>query len=289
MSKRIAIASCREKDQFVVEDDPVLAAAFESRGHAASIIDWDDTEADWASMDALLIRTTWDIVDRMDEFVPWLEHVESVSTLINPLEVLRTNFDKGYLKTLAENDVPIVPSVFIEPDEFVEPSKVAAELEWDRVAVKPQLGAAAVGLLVGNHTDPRINEHAKQLSTAGPFVIQPFIENVTEVGEMSVVIINGEFSHAVRKTPAAGDIRVQCEYGGRYELAEPTPRAVEVARAAYACFPDSAMYARIDLLNPDGENPMVIESELVEPELFFRMTEAGTTRFVEAVLARLGG
>ena len=43
--------------------------------------------------------------------------------------------------------------------------------------------------------------------------MQPFIENIQTEGEYSLFFFNGEYSHAILKTPAAGDFRVQEEHG----------------------------------------------------------------------------
>ena len=293
---RIAITTCSQRDDYVLDDDPVLARAFESVGCDAPILDWDDPAADWSGFDAVLIRSTWDYFERRAEFETWLERVDRESLLLNPLEVVHANLDKRYLLDLERAGVPIVPTELIEPVEPTEPHDtgerrtpraIAAARGWERVAIKPLLAGAARGLLVADGDDPAIDTHAKALLGSGPALVQRFIPSVTERGELSVVLIEGEAACAVRKTPRPGDLRVQVEHGGIYELAEPSPVAIEVAQRTLACFPGEPLYARIDLLDPDGERPLVIEAELVEPELFFRMTESCTARFVDAVLARI--
>ena len=287
---RIAITTCSERDGYVLDDDPVLARAFEAAGCEAPILDWDDPAADWSSFDAVLIRSTWDYFERRPEFEAWLERVDRVSLLLNPIEIVRTNLDKRYLLELDRAGVPIVPTELIEPGSSGAtrtPMAIAAERGWERVAVKPLLAGAARGLLVAGGDDPAIDTHAETLLAAGPVLVQRFVPSVSQRGELSVVLIDGEVACAVRKTPKPGDLRVQVEHGGAYELAEPSPAAVRTAGRALACFPGEPLYARIDLLDPDEERPLVIEAELVEPELFFRMTEPVTARFVGAVLARL--
>ena len=290
---RIAITTCSQRDDYVLDDDPVLARAFESAGCEAPILDWNDPAADWSGFDAVLIRSTWDYFERRAEFEAWLECVDRESLLLNPLETVRTNLDKRYLLDLERAGVPIVPTELIEPaepnprSERRTPRAIAAARGWERVAIKPLLAGAARGLLVADGDDPAIDAHADALLGSGPALVQRFIPSVTEHGELSVVLIEGEAVCAVRKTPRPGDLRVQVEHGGVYELVEPSPTAIEVAQRTLACFPGEPLYARIDLLDPDDERPLVIEAELVEPELFFRMTESCTARFVDAVLARI--
>jgi hypothetical protein len=82
------------------------------------------------------------------------------------------------------------------------------------------------------------------------------------------VYFAGEFSHAVRKVPAAGDYRVHEYHGGRVLPHEPTRAQFAVADAALAAAPGATTYARVDLVRL--ADPAVMELELIEPELFLR-------------------
>jgi hypothetical protein len=46
-------------------------------------------------------------------------------------------------------------------------------------------------------------------------LVQPCQPEVLNSGEASLVFFGGTYSHAVRKTPAAGDYRVQDHHGGQ--------------------------------------------------------------------------
>ena len=54
----------------------------------------------------------------------------------------------------------------------------------------------------------------RDLVAAGDAMIQPFISEIEREGEWSLMFIDGEFSHAVRKRPTAGDFRVQRNVAG---------------------------------------------------------------------------
>jgi hypothetical protein len=96
----------------------------------------------------------------------------------------------------------------------------------------------------------------------------------------------GELSHAVRKVPRAGDYRVQAMHGGVEEHHEPSEAEIDLARSAMALAPDRLVYARVDCIDVDGE-PTLMELELVEPDLFLRMSPGSHERFVDAVLAAI--
>jgi hypothetical protein len=100
-------------------------------------------------------------------------------------------------------------------------------------------------------------------------MIQPFLPAIVEEGEISLIFIDGTFSHALRKRAAEGDYRIQSLFGGREE--DFTPSAAELAQAAAAlaaCPFPAPLYARIDMVRlPSGELAMM-EAELIEPYLY---------------------
>src|SRR5262249_42775885 len=131
-----------------------------------------------------------------------------------------------------------------------------------------------------------------------PLLIQPFVETIREQGEWSLIFIDGRFTHAVRKRPAAGDFRVQKQYGG-VALPAAGPAAapdalVAAGPRALAALPRQTgrptgppLYARIDGVET-AQGFLVMELELHEPALFFPMAPAAAIAFAEAVIRRLG-
>ncbi|MEW7277373.1 hypothetical protein ABW636_02110 [Aquimarina sp. 2201CG1-2-11] len=45
-------------------------------------------------------------------------------------------------------------------------------------------------------------------------MIQPFMQNIVDEGEYSLIYFNGKLSHTILKTVGVGDYRVQEEHGG---------------------------------------------------------------------------
>jgi glutathione synthase/RimK-type ligase-like ATP-grasp enzyme len=153
----------------------------------------------------------------------------------------------------------------------------ARDRGWERIVMKPAVGAGAELLRVGElDGESEWLAHAAEIHRNSDAMVQPFVESIRDRGELSIVLIDGRVTHAVRKKPAAGDHRVQMEFGGRYELEEPSDSAKRVAGAAAALWRDMPLYARIDLVEPEADEYRIIEVELVEPELFFPLApEAG--------------
>ena len=116
-----------------------------------------------------------------------------------------------------------------------------------------------------------------------PHLVQPFQPSIHTEGETSLIFFDRELSHAINKLPKADDFRSQEEYGSRITRTVPTDAQRAVADAALATIPEPLLYARVDLLTTDA-GPAVIELELIEPALYFRMDPGASGRFADALL-----
>jgi hypothetical protein len=118
-------------------------------------------------------------------------------------------------------------------------------------------------------------------------IVQPLVEEIARTGEFSLMLFDGEYSHAVVKRPRAGDFRVQ-EYHGGVTLPCPAPPtgAIELAQAALAAAPAPAAYARVDIVPDDDGVLMIMELELIEPSLFLDHAPDGGASFTRSILSR---
>ena len=124
-------------------------------------------------------------------------------------------------------------------------------------------------------------------------MIQPYLEHVESGGEESIMLVDGEVTHAVRKIPAAGDYRVQDDFGATDEAIDPDPRETELARRIMSMVAERfqvgpLLYGRVDLLRDASGTPLLNELELVEPSFFFRHDPGAGRDLAQAILARLG-
>ncbi len=283
---RVALATCAHHPGFCAGDDEALTEQLEPLGIHAEAARWDNADVDWGAFDAALIRTTWDYTARLDEFLAWMRRVEEVTPVFNPSAVAEANLNKVYLKRLGDTAVPTLwcedaAGISVALDE-------AARRGWDPLVIKPAVGAGAEDLLIAPiGKREKLMAHIEGIQRRCAAMVQPLIEGVRERGELSVVLIDGEATHAVRKTPTGGDYRVQIEFGGAYTLEEPSSAALEAVHAASALWDDAPLYARIDLVEPEAGVFRIIEVELVEPELFFPWAEHAGARLGEALKRRL--
>jgi glutathione synthase/RimK-type ligase-like ATP-grasp enzyme len=277
-------------------DDAELITALRKRGLHARWLSWDDPEA--LRADLVILRATWDYIDRLDEFLAWSTRVPH---LLNAPPVVAWNTDKRYLADLANAGVPTVPSHFFAPGQRVR-------LPTGEVVVKPAVGAGSVG--AQRFTDrASARQHAATLHAAGMTVlIQPYDARV-EDGETALVFLGGEQSHAFTKgpiLPPAGE-RPVFDRSGTYAEETLTPAepdfelwdvghaALDAAAAHLNINATDLLYARVDVIG-GRDDPVLLELELVEPSLGWRQLDA-TTRAtrqrafalaVESALERLG-
>jgi glutathione synthase/RimK-type ligase-like ATP-grasp enzyme len=233
---RVALATAEDFPGLDPDDAPLL----EALGDGAEPAVWSDPAIDWSAYDAVLIRSIWDYFVRHDEFLAWLDRLH-VPTW-NPVEVLRWNSEKGYLRELEDAGVRTIPTAW------------EGEVPWEDAIIKPTIAGGSLGLRRAEKGEPVAPGH----------MAQPFLPEIT-AGELSLVFFDGEFSHAIRKTPAEGDIRVQPEHGGIVTPAEPTDAELATARRVLDAAGRDLLYARVDLVG-DG---MLIELEAIEPRFFF--------------------
>ena len=277
-------------------DDAGLVKALRSRGLHARWLSWDDPDTERA--DVVVLRATWDYIDRLDEFLAWTRRVPN---LLNAPDVVAWNTDKRYLADLAAAGVPTVPSRFFAPGERLS-------LDGGEVVVKPAVGAGSVG--AQRFTDPdAAREHAATLQDAGRTVlVQPYDPRIAD-GETAMVFLAGRQSHAFTKGPILPPPghRPEFDDSGTYaeeslQAAEPDFELWDVGHAALAAAgahlgiaPSEFLYARVDVIG-GPRDPRLLELELVEPSLGWRQIgEADRARQqrefalgVESALDRLG-
>jgi glutathione synthase/RimK-type ligase-like ATP-grasp enzyme len=200
--------------------------------------------------------------------------------MVNPPALLRWNGDKAYLAELAEKDVPTVPTLAVESCGDADLEEARRRFASDWLVIKPPISASATGTYRFGPKDDLPADSRQR-----PMIIQPLIEQIANTGEFSLMLFDGEFSHAVVKRPAAGDFRVQPHLGGVTLPSPPPPGGVDLARRALAAAPAKATYARVDMVPDDEGGLMIMELELIEPALFLDHAPDGGAAFVKAVLS----
>lgn len=283
---RIAIATCTGYDDLKT-DDELLREALGERGCEATSVIWDEQGVDWGGFDLCLVKSTWDYHDKHDEFLAWARRVEAVSALHNPAETIAWNSDKTYLRELSQRGVRVVPTAWVSRGSDVSLREILASQEWEEAVVKPVVDLGAKNLQRVRAGDPACEAALEAVQRRHDAMVQPFLPSLEEQGETSLIYIDGELTHAVRKRPAAGDFRVQSIWGGMVERAEPDRAQVELAERAIAQLESPPLYARVDLVEDLDGHPCLIELELIEPNLYLAENPPAAERLADAALLRI--
>jgi len=256
------------------DDQPVLAAALATAGLAAALVGWDDPTADWDAAIPTVLRSTWNYPLAPAAFLAWLDRAAAAAPVINPPDVVRDNLHKRYLLALAARGVPVVPTTLVERGASCE----LAAIDAPSIVIKPEIGAASLATRRFAPDDPAAQAHLASITAHGAALVQPYLASVDSHGERALVWIDGELSHAIRKTP---------RFSGDHErVTGPVAIAGDeraVAEAALAPFADRILYGRVDLARDASGQPVVLELELIEPSLYFVQLPAAADRFVAAL------
>jgi hypothetical protein len=271
--------------------DCLIDAPMQALGWQTEVISWRNTQVNWSDYDVVIIRSPWDYQDDMENFLNVLSDIEkSTARLENSLAVVAWNINKDYLKSLAADDVTIVPTLWPEVFDASDMKGYFNHFATDQIVLKPRVSANADNtfwLTKDNYRDKTSN--LKQAFMNRELMVQPFMTNICREGEFSLFYFNGEFSHAILKTPANGDFRVQEEHGGGLLAVTPEPALTAAANKtiqAISKLHGELLYARIDFVRHQ-DTFALMEAELIEPSLYFNMDKTSPQRFAEAFVTRM--
>jgi hypothetical protein len=281
-------------DEFA--DDQLLLELLRARGVDPAYAPWDDPDVDWGAFPLVFAKSPWDYTFRHDEFLAWIDRVGD--RLENKPEVIRWNSDKRYLGDLGRLGVPVVST------DYVSPGDEAPEIDRE-VVVKPTVSAGARDT---GRFSPRSAEEGRRLieritGGGGVAMVQPFLEAVEESGETAIVTIDGEVSHVLRKRPvlgadetapmrddelAAAEAMYDPDLVGPGEAdADELTLAETVLAAMRERFGRAPLVARVDMLRGDDGEPVLLELEAIEPNLYFEHAPGAAERLADAIVRRL--
>lgn len=188
--------------QNVLDEDGIVKTALENLGLCVLRLSWDDPNFDWSTTKSVLFRSTWDYFDRFTEFSQWLNRVSQQTQLLNSEAIIRWNLDKHYLIDLAKKGVNICNTIFIEQGETKSLQELAIANDLTDFVIKPCVSGAARETyhIQIEHVDAH-EANFQKLIRQEAMMLQPFQHSVPVKGEVSYMVMNGKFTHAVLKKP----------------------------------------------------------------------------------------
>jgi glutathione synthase/RimK-type ligase-like ATP-grasp enzyme len=293
MSQLVAIASyvsVGAYDANTVDEDALLSEVLTEMGIAHRIVAWSDPEVDWSEFSQVLIKSTWDYFDYYPEFLVWLNRLEMQGIpVLNEVVTLRWNSSKDYLLEIESNGFPCVAGKLLPKGSLTTLDQLFELVPAEQLVVKPLVSGGAKNTLKISRTDePVVLEKILQWVQEEDFLVQPYIKEIVEVGEYSLLFFNETFSHAVLKTPAPADFRVQHYYGGTIQEITPDASLLAAAKGLVDRYAKNTLYARVDGVLIDGVFHLM-ELELIEPYLFLGLSDKALPNYKAALKKRLLG
>lgn len=282
--KNVAIVSC---DQWRgrVYDDLLLQGEFLRRGMNAKIVSWQDTEVKWGDFEVAVVGSMWGYQNYLRDFEKWLERVGSETVLVNPVEVIRRNYNKAeQFRVLERAGVPVIDTQIVgigKLDEFRIPE--------GKFVVKPAIsGSGENTFLVKDVGDlEKVEGKLGELNKTRELLVQPFVPEI-RAGEIGAVAIGGEIMNVVRRFPGV------IEGGYRLEVVKKTEISNSVEEIAQKVMgvPEysGATYLRIDVVEREN-GAVVMEVEAFEPQLYYYLLRGSErkqmlTRMVTEVMKK---
>jgi O-ureido-D-serine cyclo-ligase len=290
------------------EDMAPLVDALVRRGAEVSTPCWDDATVDWSAFDLAVLRSTWNYVERIDEFRAWTRRCATQTRLFNPPALLEWNTDKHYLQHLHRAGVAVVPTRYVEPGadsaralrQFLaggpDSLSVGRSCDFDQFVVKPTIGAGSRDAARYRRSDaaPALAHLSRLVAVEGrSAMLQPYLASVETSGETALIFYDGVPSHAFRKGPLlrldAGLVE------GLFAPEEISARVAAdderlLAAAAHAAIPfERPLYARLDMIRDGWGDPVMLELEMTEPSMYFAYAPGSADRFAALLITRSAG
>jgi hypothetical protein len=262
-----------------VSDDELAIAPLRKLNWNVETVSWRDEMVNWDDFEAVVIRTPWDYQREPEDFLRVLREIDkSKAHLENSLEIIEWNLSKLYLRELENKGIRIVPTIW--SDEKIDEKLFQDWLEHfaaEEIVIKPIISATAEFTYRLRNFPPELTE----TFAARKYMVQPFMSNITSEGEYSLFYFGGCYSHAILKTPKPNDFRVQEEHGGIIQpIAAPPDNLLKAGAEALEFIKPQPLYARIDFVRDEKANDFALmELELIEPALYFRMDDEAPARF----------
>jgi hypothetical protein len=272
----------------IFADEDLLIKALEERGISCVRASWEDDGFDWSTVRSVLFRTPWNYFDRFLDFSVWMEKAACQTSFLNSERLVRWNLDKAYLWELSVSGIPVAPGFYFSSGSSVNPEEFLLCSGWKEAVIKPAVSGTARH--TWRLTPENIHESTSRfqdLLKNESMILQEFQSSVPEKGEVSLILLDGQFSHAVLKKARPGDFRVQDDFGGSLHDYVPRSEEIRLAEKALAACPELPLYARVDLVRNGNDLPLIMELELIEPELWFRRHPAAAEKMAELLDIRL--
>jgi glutathione synthase/RimK-type ligase-like ATP-grasp enzyme len=286
------------------DDERELPAALRARGIDARVRAWDDPTVDWEDAGIVVVRGVRDYAQKLDQFRAW---TRSLRRVLNHPDVMEWNTDKHYLLELEKRGMPIIPTTWLEPEVGYSKHQIHSRIPaHGDFVIKPAVGSGGrgTGRYTSTHAASRQEAilHAdRQLSKGRTVMIQRYLEQIEQQGEISLIYFNGLSQHMVVKQPmlhtsfrSVDD--VQEEVASAREASEEEWRwGEQIRRAIHSYIKDrlgrdeQLLYCRVDLVRDGNGGFYAMEVSLIDGSLYLGAVDGALDNFADAIAVGGGG
>tara|TARA_S200000501_G_scaffold272351_1_gene256095 strand:- start:1166 stop:2065 length:900 start_codon:yes stop_codon:yes gene_type:complete len=273
--------------QNILNEDLLVSNALRLLNIQATRVAWDSPNC-LKNFQYALFRTTWNYFDKINEFYSFLQLWKDKVSFINSYPQILWNLNKRYLIELEAKGINIPGTLLVEKGSSASLNKVCEEKKWTEIVIKPTVSAAAWETYRLKYpVGPKESELFEKLSAKHEMLIQSFQKKILSFGEISLMIINGEYSHGVLKKSRKGDFRVQDDFGGTVTNYEAGFSEIEFAKKVIQALNFLPTYARVDLIIDNSGLLALSELELIEPEMWFRKKTNSANLLAHAIKKKI--
>jgi len=268
-------------------EDELLKTALEKRGCKVLRLNW-DADFEWSTTKSVVLRSVWDYHTRLEQFEKWVKELSSQTKIINSSKLVQWNLNKSYLGDLARNGIPICPTVFLKKNDHRSIRKILEKEYWDHVVLKPAVSATAENTYaIRSEEIDDYEDIFNKLTQEREMLVQEFQKNILTKGEISLVLIDGKYSHSVLKKAKKGDFRVQRDFGGTVQQYNPSKNEIKLAENTIQVCEEIPVYSRVDMIWDNKDCLCISELELIEPELWLTDNRSAVDRLADAILRNI--
>ena len=280
---KIALLTCQRLPNLTPADQLLIPELSKHNVHAEAMI-WDDPTIIWTDFDYLIFRNTWDYYEKESQFNLWLATIKELGIrTLNSIEIVEQNKNKFYLRELQNQNITIIPTIFIEKTQRLNLAEIMPS-HWKKAVIKPAFSAGSYLTEVFEVANiEEINQKYQTFASEKDLLLQEFKPEIETEGETSFIFFNKKFSHAINKKPKSGDFRIQVQFGGVYTSISPSADLIQQAQTIVSTIPNQLLYARVDGIIINNKIQLM-EVECIEPDLYFNYSEGSHQRFINAIL-----
>jgi len=278
-----------DQESFNHEENTFLVEFLTRKGLQIEQVIWNDAKVwgedgnGWKQYNTIIIKSPWDYqeIEKRDSFFAWLDKLEQRGLyVLNPIDILRWNADKIYLKELETKGVNTVPTKWWDKNTTFNLVELFEEWNVEKIVTKPRISGNARSTETWTREQLLENvDYIQKLAEKENFMIQPFIKEIQTEGEWSLLFFGGKYSHTILKKPQSNDFKVQ---GGKKEIREPPELLLESAKEIVKNFAQNCLYVCVDGLQVEGKL-ILVELELIEPSLFLWAKDSSIEKYFEAL------